>query len=125
VEIGEVKQQFEQTSTVFREFWPIVGKQLHGEITLPPKPSECPGVREFVLAATLLDGRETSEDFVQIVCEAYPLATERRRYGSGTGADTAGTNLSGYDDHTSSLSSGSSMLWVKQARNQLRWPGYL
>jgi hypothetical protein len=108
MEIGEAKQQFEQTSAVFGAVWTIVGKQRHGEITLPSKPTERARVREFVLAAAFLHGGNASEDFVQVMREAYPLATERRRDGGGTGADTARTNLSGYD-HTSSLSSGSSI----------------
>jgi hypothetical protein len=124
VEISEAEQQFEQASAIFRAFWPIAGKQRHGEITLLSKPSECTGVREFVLAATFLDGGQTSENFVQVMREAYPLTTECRGYGGGTSSDTAGTNLSDYN-HTSSLSSGSSIAVDKQARSQLGSPGYL
>jgi hypothetical protein len=82
VEIGEAKQQFEQASAVFRAVWPIVGKERHGEITLLPKPTERAGVREFVLAGAFLHCGNASEDFVQVMREAYPLATERRRDGS-------------------------------------------
>jgi hypothetical protein len=119
LEIGQAEQQFEQPSAILAVVRHVAGKQRDGEITLLSKPSEDAGIREFILAAAFLHGGQTSENFVQIVRQAYALATERLRYGSGTGAHTASTNLSGYD-HTSSLSSGSSIAVDKQARNQPR-----
>ena len=124
VEIGEAEQQFEQASAILGAVRHIAGKQRDGEITLLSKPSERAGIGEFMLAGALLHGGQTSEDFVQIVRQAYPLATKPLRYGSRTGSHTASTNLNGYD-HTSSLSSGSSIAVDKQARNQPVSSGYL
>lgn len=111
MEIGQAQQQLEQTRAVFRGVWPVARKKRHGDITLLAEPGERARIRQLSLTAPFLHCGNACEDLIQVMREAYTNAGECGRNGRGTGADTANTNLSGYN-HTSPSAAGAAILWI-------------